>query len=113
MAIYKKGDKVILGRHDLKSNGQPGNWDPTMEQYVGMEATIVKSYNVWDGPHVTYIVDVDKGRFYWREVNMTPIGVASTVSAPTKASGDRCICCRNFCEYAEPSLDFKCWGCSH
>lgn len=62
----KVGDRVILGRHD---NGE--NWNPSMDQYVGTEATLTSNISEnSDPPHRCFRVDTNG--WMWRATNMRP-----------------------------------------
>jgi hypothetical protein len=110
---YEIGDKVILGEHEsltMKSGTDTSkNWCADMDQYIGKVATITKVYGNDSFGLIAYNVDIDKGQYVWRGVNMTPI----TFNQPTKSAGASCKKCKEYNSYAEAVPNFVCYGCKH
>jgi hypothetical protein len=113
---FKVGDQVILGEHhagvDSNGNVLEKHWNEHMDQYVGKRATITHVRPTHRGfPFQLYAVDIDKGRWFWRGVNMTL--VAKVPVHATKDDGAFCGRCHNFIPYVEPKSGFICYGCRH
>lgn len=98
---FKVGDKVILGKH-IDSNGDPYNWDRSMDQYVGKIATVVEAGAT--GSYEYIKVDLNP-RWYW-EVPFQKL-------APRGSQDDGCRCskCKEWVPYVEPSDTFVCYSC--
>jgi hypothetical protein len=58
------GTVVILGRHRPVDGYD--NWDPQMDQYVGMRATVIDLEAVDGSGCAVVSVDVDDGYWTWR-----------------------------------------------
>lgn len=63
------GTVVILGRHRAVDGYD--NWDPQMDAYVGMQATVIELEEVDGSGCPGVAVDVDEGYWFWRIRDMS------------------------------------------
>jgi hypothetical protein len=94
---FKSGDKVILGKHKDLGNGP--NWSENMNQFLGKIATLKEINKSYNDPELTHWrVDVDGGRFIWREINMTLV-----------LMNEKQVCdvCKKSCPHLPPNEDDK------
>ena len=83
---FKKGNRVILGKHDRGEF-----WSPSMNEFVGKESILIEEATVDTYNYVVWYVELTGHRYLWRESNMTlakplrkymgecPCGIDSTV----------------------------------
>lgn len=105
---FKVGDKVILGKH-IDHNGDPYNWNPSMDQYVGKIATVTEVGNYGSSGSTGYdYIKVDLNpRWYWEAKHQKFAGS----SRDPQNDGCRCSKCSEFVPYVEPSDTFVCYSC--
>jgi len=114
--IFKKGDKVILGRHTKidPSDSYSDSWDTEMDRYVGQTATITNADCGKDDYWCkVYIVDLDGGACYWRGNVMKAVGAKVKQLPRDDKNCPKCRRCRQPAPWADPDPEFICWACSH
>jgi hypothetical protein len=109
----KVGDKVIVGRHTFKDNGDDisDNWCDEMEQYVGQVATVTRlvGKDLWDC--YTVEVDIDIDYYSFRVENMT-LATDVVYKDPEDWSRPRvCVQCGDTNHYAPYKANHVCYGC--
>jgi hypothetical protein len=98
---YKAGDTVVLGKHTYHQL-EGSNWNSNMNKYVGQAAVLQRLYSNGDDQTRSWIVDIDRGGYAWREINFTDyILIKDQV----------CSGCQKPCSHKAPNQPDKTYVC--